>query len=45
MITANNDGSRLAIDNVWRVGTVLIQDVVGHLPIWPKGVTARGQER
>ncbi len=45
MIRANNDGYRLAIDNVWRVGTVFVQDVVGHWPAWQDGVTARRQER
>ena len=42
---ADNDGYRLAIDNVWRVGTVFVQDVVGHWPAWQDGVTARPQER
>jgi purine nucleoside permease len=42
---ADNDGYRLAIDNVWRVGTVFVQDVVGHWPAWQDGVTARRQER
>ena len=45
MIRANNDGYRLAIDNVWRVGTVFVQDVVGHWPAWQDGVTARRQQR
>ncbi len=45
MIRADNDGYRLAIDNVWRVGTVFVQDVVGHWAAWQDGVTARRQER
>jgi purine nucleoside permease len=42
---ADNDGYRLAIDNVWRVGTVFVQDVIGHWPAWQDGVTAPRQER
>lgn len=45
MIRTDNDGYRLAIDNVWRVGTVFVQEVVGHWPAWRDGVTAPRQER
>ena len=41
---ADNDGYRLAIDNVWRAGTVFVQDVVGHWPAWQDGVTPHRQE-
>ncbi len=44
MIRTNNDGYRMAIDNVWRVGRVFVQDVVGHWPAWQDGVTAPPQE-
>ena len=39
MIRSDNDGYRLAIDNVWRVGTVFVQDVVGNWSKWQNGAT------
>jgi purine nucleoside permease len=45
MIRTKNDGYRLAIENVWRVGTTFVQDVVGHWPAWQDGVPGRGRER
>jgi purine nucleoside permease len=38
MIRADNDGYRLAIDNVWRVGTAFVDDVIAHWPAWQTGV-------
>ncbi len=43
--SADNSGYRLAIENVFRVGSVFVQDVVGHWPDWRDGVAARHQER
>jgi purine nucleoside permease len=45
IIRVNNGGYRLAIDNVWRVGTVFVQDVVGHWPAWKDGLNPGRQER
>ncbi len=39
------DGYRLAIDNVWRVGTAFVQDVAAHWPAWQDGADGRRQER
>jgi purine nucleoside permease len=43
--TAENGGLRLAMENGWRVGTVFVQEVVGHWPAWRDGVNAPRQER
>ncbi len=45
MIRAQNDGYRLAIDNVWRVGTTFVQDVIKRWPDWREGVSTHNQKR